>query len=112
MIGETDELHPIKNLKNAKTKLLGINQNLTDGFYYWTSFVRYMRKIIYTSEETMSTSNHPCRNKICHGDQVNYGTQEHALKSILIIDSLIKNAEASKEYLERKSNNMVEANNG
>ena len=30
-----------------------------------------------------------CRNKICHGIQLNFGTREHALKSILTIDMMI-----------------------
>lgn len=32
----------------------------------------------------------PLRNKICHGEQLDFGTKEYSLKSILIIDMLIK----------------------
>lgn len=48
----------------------------------------------------MNQSNHPCRNKICHGIQLNFGTKEHALKSILAIDMMIRLAESLKSINE------------
>ncbi|WP_418238584.1 hypothetical protein [Ellagibacter isourolithinifaciens] len=32
----------------------------------------------------------PLRNKICHGQQTEYGTQEHSLKAILVTDIVIR----------------------
>ena len=32
----------------------------------------------------------PGRNKICHGELTNYGTQKHALKAILVIDIIFQ----------------------
>lgn len=34
-------------------------------------------------------SNQPCRNKICHGEQINFNTKQYTLKSILIVDMVI-----------------------
>lgn len=70
LIEETEEHKKLGDLKSEKTKLLGISKDIAEGFYYYASFVLYMRDIIYTSDNIMSSSNHPCRNKICHGDQV------------------------------------------
>lgn len=39
----------------------------------------------YSKKET---EKHVNRNKLCHGAQLNYGTKEHALKTILCIDAL------------------------
>ena len=38
------------------------------------------------SEEELSI--HPNRHAFCHGEQCNYGTKEHALKTILCLDAL------------------------
>lgn len=35
------------------------------------------------------TDANPLRNKICHGDQTNYDTVIHSLKSILLVDSIL-----------------------
>lgn len=51
------------------------------------------------SEEELS--NHPNRHAFCHGEQCNYGTKEHALKSILCIDTLEYVASVIAENLEK-----------
>lgn len=38
------------------------------------------------TEKELST--HPNRHAFCHGEQYEYGTKEHALKSVLCIDTL------------------------
>ena len=35
-------------------------------------------------------AHNPLRNKICHGQQTEYGTQEHSLKAILVTDIVIR----------------------
>ena len=44
------------------------------------------------TEHLMDTQ--PLRNKICHGEQLNYGTQEHAIKAILSVDLMVNIANA------------------
>ncbi len=53
----------------------------------------------------MNQSSHPCRNKICHGIQLNFGTREHALKSILTIDMMIRLGENLKHINENNAEN-------
>ncbi len=50
----------------------------------------------------MNESSHPCRNKVYHGIQMNFGTKEHALKSILTIDMMIRLAENLKQANEER----------
>lgn len=88
------------SINSEKNQLLAILSKTDRGFYYWFAVVGYLYKIIMTSSEEMNESEHPCRNKICHGIQLNYGTREHALKAILIIDMTIKLGEDMKRILE------------
>jgi len=47
----------------------------------------YFKKYIFSSK---LFDKHPNRNKICHGEDINFGNKENALKSILCIDGLIR----------------------
>lgn len=87
-----------KNFKKSseKNQLLWFVSDAQESFVYWIYAINYIYSIVLTSENKMSNSNHPCRNKICHGDQVNYGTKEHALKAMLTIDMMIQLAESLK----------------
>ena len=48
----------------------------------------YLINVVMTSKNKFD-SNQPCRNKICHGEQINFNTKQHALKSILIVGMVI-----------------------
>lgn len=65
-------------IRNEKNKLLCMVTETQGGIIYWMKVVEYIYNIILTSDEAMNQSNHPCRNKICHGIQLNFGTREHA----------------------------------
>jgi len=54
-------------------------------------FSEYFNNYLYANMEDDDNKilNHPIRNKICHGKDINFGTQEKALKSILCMDGLI-----------------------
>lgn len=86
---------------SEKNKLLEMASETDDEFFYWMAVIGYLYKIILTSSEEMNQSDHPCRNKICHGVQLNYGTREHAVKAILMIDMTIKFGEKMKIILEK-----------
>jgi len=66
-----------------------------DGIMLWDAMVEYLRdEILLSSPETIVDSDQPLRNKICHGEQLNFGTKEHSLKAILTIDMLMQLAMA------------------
>lgn len=67
-----------------------------DDLLYWMAAIEYLYNVVLTSEESMNQSEHPCRNKVCHGIQLNYGTKEHALKAILSVDLMIQHTERLK----------------
>jgi len=51
--------------------------------------IGYLRmKILGGNPSDEDLCHHANRHKICHGSQCNYGTKEHALKTILCIDAL------------------------
>ena len=99
--------NPDKKFSNSirrereKNQLLEMASETDEGFFYWMAVIGYLYKIILTSDKEMNQSDHPCRNKICHGVQLNYGTREHAVKAILMIDMTIKFGEKMKIILER-----------
>ena len=85
---------------SERTQLLWFITDAEEGIVYWIKAIEYIYNIVLTSEDSMNQSNHPCRNKICHGIQLNFGTKEHALKSILAIDMMIRLAESLKSINE------------
>lgn len=90
--------------KREKNQLLWFITVAEEGIVYWIKAIEYIYNIILTSDDAMNECNHPCRNKICHGIQMNYGTKEHSLKSILTIDMMIRLAENLKTINEEKVN--------
>lgn len=85
---------------SERTQLLWFITDAEERIVYWIKAIEYIYNIVLTSEDSMNQSNHPCRNKICHGIQLNFGTKEHALKSILAIDMMIRLAESLKSINE------------
>ncbi|MCD7950512.1 MAG: hypothetical protein LUG12_09670 [Erysipelotrichaceae bacterium] len=75
--------------KDEKRKLALIVNDIDIGYFRWQNALYYIFKDVYTSKTKNYDSNQPCRNLICHGNQINYGTKEHALKAILCIDIVI-----------------------
>ena len=60
----------------------------------------YLRfKIFRTHMPKAETEKHVNRHMVCHGNQLNYGTKEHALKVILCIDALAWVAEVISNNL-------------
>lgn len=61
----------------------------------------YLRFKVFKSHLSRNeTQKHTNRNLLCHGAQLNYGTKEHALKTILCIDALAWIAEVIANNLE------------
>ena len=52
-------------------------------------------------------SSMPDHNKICHGDQLDFGTKEHSLKAVLVIDMLIQLAYEIARIITIKNENKI-----
>ena len=74
-----------------KELLLCLLAEVDSGVLYWKAATDYLYNIVFTSDD--DKYEHACRNKICHGIQLNYGDNEHALKAILSVDLAIQIAE-------------------
>lgn len=66
---------------------------------------KVFRSNIPKSQRKEEFSKHPNRHYLCHGVQLTYGTREHALKSILCIDSLTWVAQAISDSITAETNN-------
>ncbi len=93
---------PYIKTDSEKTQLLWFITDAEDGILYWIKAIEYIYNTILTSKESMNESSHSCRNKVCHGIQMNFGRKEHALKSILTIDMMIRLAENLKQANEER----------
>ncbi len=93
-----DELYGIDNSKKVskeRRKLLQKIIHIRKGILWWNKTLQYVNNFVLKNpEKSIEKLTVPHRNKICHGEQLNFGTQEHALKAIFIIDSLIKFSDA------------------
>ena len=87
-IQNSHDFHSIKDVKKReKLQLLWASGSVEHGLLQWQIIIKYIYESIYASGNNADYNN-PCRNKICHGDQLNYGTKKHAMKAILVIDLL------------------------
>lgn len=89
-----DELYGIADLKKVpkeKRKLFQKLNFVRNHILLWDKTLTYINDFVLKSpKEDIDALNVPHRNKICHGEQTNFGTQEHALKAIFIVDALIQ----------------------
>ncbi|MDU5492174.1 MAG: hypothetical protein E6094_04325 [Clostridium perfringens] len=90
------EINKIKKEQKQEEKYIKSEKHIADRIYGVSDFHvttmlfnDYIKKYVYCDSKC-AKYNIPNRNGICHGSLINYNTQEHALKSILIVDSLIR----------------------
>lgn len=57
-----------------------------EGYGYLANYLRF--RIFNGDLSTKSAEHNPSRHMICHGRQLNFGTKEHSLKTIICIDAL------------------------
>ena len=80
-----------RNLTNAKDKVLVMVLLSENGWYTFQHAADYIVSVILTNTMNADIAEHnPLRNKICHGEQTEYGTKEHSLKAILVTDVMIR----------------------
>lgn len=87
-IDELYETTPQKGKEKRRLfqKLMHVQERVT----LWNRTLQYINNyVLKNPQKPINELTVPHRNKICHGEQLNFGTQEHALKAIFIIDSLI-----------------------
>ena len=102
-ITNTKEVLPIKERKeilsyyhinknySEKAKIAQMMSMQSGGAALWHSSANYLMNYTYSSSEDSATfEKDPGRNKICHGEQTNYGNQVMALKAILVTDIVIQ----------------------
>ena len=81
----------IKYINNEKGRLLQTLMLTEAGMLLWDAMGDYIKNVtLYSGKDYSHIENQPLRNKIGHGDQLNFGTQEHSLKAILTIDMMIQ----------------------
>lgn len=104
---DTQTLKPkeMKKLKEKGQLVYIIGMLGARGMIYWRVSAEYISTVVLASgsHENDYAAHHPMRNKICHGEQLDYGTKEHALKAILSINLMVNIADAVKYRLDRKN---------
>ncbi len=82
------DIHYINNEKGRLFQSLMLTES---GILLWDAMGDYIKNVaLYSGKDYSHIENQPLRNKIGHGDQLNFGTQEHSLKAILTIDMMIQ----------------------
>ena len=80
-----------RKLTNVKDKVLVMVVLSENGWYTFERAAEYIVGVTFTNAMGADLAAHnPLRNKICHGQQTEYGTQEHSLKAILVTDIVIR----------------------
>jgi len=94
------------NIDSEKGKFIQMAFITDLGYIIKEVIVEYIKEDVLSSSDSKSRWEHqPLRNKICHGDQLNYGTEEHSLKAILCIDLLVKLGECIKSVVDNLDEN-------
>lgn len=90
-VDNIDELYETNpKMGKEKRKLFQKIMHVQERIVLWNRTLQYINKFVLKNpDKPINELTVPHRNKICHGEQLNFGTQEHALKAIFIIDSLI-----------------------
>jgi hypothetical protein len=99
--------YQIEKIDSEKGRLIQLAFIPEGGHLIKEAIVDYFQKEILSSSEKQERWRHqPLRNKICHGDQLNYGTKEHSLKAIMCINLLFKLGEDIKIAIENISDDV------
>lgn len=87
-----------ENIDSEKGLLAQMTTIPEEGNMVWIMIAEYIiQEILCSSDSKKRLATQPLRNKICHGSQLNFNTEEHSLKAILVIDILIQLTEQLNE---------------
>ena len=90
-----------KNRASERHLMLRLMVYPKKGEFYWYAVTEYIYNIIFTNKDGIYEDHNPLRNKICHGVNLTFGTEEKSLKSILVIDLLL-NLQADLKWMVSK----------
>lgn len=86
------------NINSEKGLLAQMTTLPKEGNMVWIMIAEYIiKEILCSSDSKTRWATQPLRNKICHGSQLNFNTEEHSLKAVLVIDILIQLTEQLME---------------
>lgn len=98
-----------EDIDKEKGRLLQTVMMTESGQLLWEAMAEYLQtEILCSSDSKKRWETQPLRNKICHGDQLNFGTKEHSLKAILTVDMLIQLAYEINRIAELQENQSAE----
>lgn len=84
------EKYKITKPNSDKAKILRMMAAQTRKVVLWYYSVNYLMNYTYSSNKDIEHFiSQPGRNKICHGEQLDFDTEEHSLKAILVTDIII-----------------------
>ena len=90
-----------EDVDKEKGRLMQMTIMTESGMMLWNAMARYLQsEILCSSESKKRWATQPLRNKICHGDQLNFGTKEHSLKAVFTINMLIQLAYEIERIIE------------
>lgn len=85
------EIYNISKINSEKMKAVVMMDLQKSGLFNWYRCANYLVYFVYSSNKKMTHfAKDPGRNKICHGEQYNYGNRLLALKAILSMDMIIQ----------------------
>lgn len=88
----------LKNEKGRMIKIILEAMDLDDAVGEYSYLIGYFRaKVLGGGLPESELDVHANRNLICHGEQMSFGTKEQALKMLLCLDSLMKDADVILE---------------
>ena len=100
-----------KSIDSEKGKIAQSFLFIRHSVFTWQAVIHYLNsEILCSSESKKRWAGQPLRNKICHGDQLNFGTLEHSLKAILVVDMLMEYALEIESTGKRQQETQEEIN--
>lgn len=99
-----------EDIDKEKGKLMQMVVMTESGQLLWDAMASYLKEeILCSSDSKQRWATQPLRNKICHGDQLNFGSKEHSLKAILSVDMLIQLAYEINRIIELNKEDTSES---
>jgi hypothetical protein len=101
---EIAEAYKMEDIEKEKGKMLQVLFYTENGLITWMEIADYLCENIFSSPDSPSRyKKQPNRNKICHGDHVDFGTPENSLKALLCVDIFYRVASRVLEYVEKST---------
>lgn len=93
--------------ESEKGMLIQIIDSQQYGIYIWYEVVEYFLKVFYSCNGCHMVVS-PQRNKICHGEQINFNTKEMNLKLLLSMEILLELAAHTKRMYSSENEEIID----